>query len=183
MPTSTLPAYRPFPNEAARNWRQEHIEIPLMLQALSLTPGGRVLELGCGRGIALPVLDRYLAPARLVGLDIDRALLDDAGRRLSQTGTQAELILGDARQLPFPDGEFDLIIDFGTCYHIDGSDQALREISRTLVPGGIFATETKLSQLFSHPLRSRGRFLPWSAASALVRRRYAGLWQSRCRCA
>jgi ubiquinone/menaquinone biosynthesis C-methylase UbiE len=181
MPELTLPEYRPFPNEASRNWRQEHLEIPLMLLALGLPRGGRVLEIGCGRGIALPVLARHLAPARLVGLDVDPTLLDEAGRRLSSSATRAELVLGDVRRLPFPDGDFDLIIDFGTCFHIDRADKALREVSRALVPGGIFATETKLNQLFSHPLRSLGRFLPWSAASALAHRRYAGLWQSRYR--
>jgi hypothetical protein len=67
MPALTLPEYQPFPNEGARNWRQEHVEIPLMVAALSLPRGARVLEVGCGRGIALPVLDRYLTPTRLVG--------------------------------------------------------------------------------------------------------------------
>jgi ubiquinone/menaquinone biosynthesis C-methylase UbiE len=181
MPALTLPEYRPFPNEGARNWRQEHVEIPLMVAALSLPHGVRVLEVGCGRGIALPVLARYLAPARLVGLDIDRELLDEAGRRLDSTETRAELIPGDVRRLPFPSSDFDLIIDFGTCFHIDRPHEALLEIARVLAPGGIFATETKLSQLFSHPLRSRGRSLPWSAVAPLGHLRHAGLWQSRYR--
>jgi ubiquinone/menaquinone biosynthesis C-methylase UbiE len=179
MPALTLPEYRPFPNEGPRNWRQEHVEIPLMVLSLGLPRGARVLEVGCGRGIALPVLQRYLEPSRLVGLDIDRELLDEAGRRLDSTGTPAELIPGDVRRLPFPSADFDLIIDFGTCFHIDRPDDALREISRVLAPGGIFATETKLNQLFSHPLRSWGRSLPWSAAYPLVHLRHAGLWQSR----
>jgi ubiquinone/menaquinone biosynthesis C-methylase UbiE len=181
MPELTLPEYRPFPNEAPRNWRQEHLEIPLMLLALGLPRGGRVLELGCGRGIALPALDHHLAPSRLVGLDVDQALLDQARGRLRSSGTRAELVLGDVRRLPFPDSDFDLIIDFGTCFQIARADDALREVSRTLVAGGIFATETKLNQLFSHPLRSHGRFLPWSAAFRLVHQRHAGLWESRLR--
>jgi ubiquinone/menaquinone biosynthesis C-methylase UbiE len=181
MPALTLPEYRPFPNEGARNWRQEHVEIPLMMRALRLPRGARVLEIGCGRGIALPVLEQYLAPARLVGLDIDRELLDEAGRRLNRTGTRAELVPGDVRRLPFPSADFDLVIDFGTCFHIDRPDEALREISRVLAPGGIFATETKLSQLFSHPLRSRGRSLPWPPEFPSRSLRHAGLWQSRSR--
>ena len=181
MSNGALPEYTSFPNELPRNWRQEHIEIPLMLRALDLPAGGKVLELGCGRGIALPVLARGLTPLRLVGLDVDRQLLEEAECRLETTGTRAELVLGDARRLPFPDGEFDLIIDFGTCFHIARSDEALREVTRALTPGGIFATETKLNQLFSHPVRSRRRFLPWHAALALAHRRHAGLWQSRYR--
>jgi hypothetical protein len=36
--------------------------------------------------------------------------------------------------------------------------------------------------MLSHPIRSRGRSLPWRAAETLVPRRRAGLWQSHWRC-
>lgn len=173
--------YRPFPNEDTRNWRQEHVEIPLMLRALGLPRGARVLEIGCGRGIALPVLARRLRPVRLVGIDIDASLLAEASRRLRQSATRAELIVADVRQLPFPDQHFDLVIDFGTCFHVTRRDDALREVARILAWRGIFATETRLNQFLSHPVRSQGRFLPWRAAPVLAPRRRAGLWQSHWR--
>jgi ubiquinone/menaquinone biosynthesis C-methylase UbiE len=180
LPTS-IPSgeYRPFPNEGNRNWRQEHLEIPLMLLALGLPRGARVLEIGCGRGIALPPLARRLAPARLVGLDIDLSLLAEAERRLRDTASPAELVAGDVRRLPFPDRDFDLVIDFGTCFHVGHPEEALREIARVLAPGGIFATETKLSQFLSHPIRARGRFLPWAAVPQLAPGSRVALWQSR----
>lgn len=175
--------YRPFPNEGPRNWRQEHIKIPLMLRALDLPRGGRVLQVGCGRGIALPALARHLRPVHLVGIDIDPTLLAEAGRRVQEAGIPAEVIVADVRQLPFSDQDFDVVIDFGTCFHVARPDDALREVARTLAPRGIFATETGLNQLLSHPIRSRGRYLPWRAAPALAPRRRAGLWQSHWRCA
>jgi ubiquinone/menaquinone biosynthesis C-methylase UbiE len=171
--------YRPFPNEEGRNSRQAQLEIPMLVKALSLPAGTRILEVGCGRGIALPVLDRLCAPRRLAGLDIDGELLVEAADNLREHGTEAELHRGDVRRMPFADEAFDVIVDFGTLYHIARSQAALDEIARVLAPGGTFVYETKASQFLSHPVRSRGRRLPALADHGLRRRRWAMLWASR----
>ena len=67
--------YVPFGNMESRNGLQERLEIPLLLRALRLPCGGRVLEVGCGRGVALPVLAERLRPEELVGIDVDRSLI------------------------------------------------------------------------------------------------------------
>jgi ubiquinone/menaquinone biosynthesis C-methylase UbiE len=171
--------YRPFPNESGRNTRQAAIEVPLMVRALCLPAGGRVLEVGCGRGVAMPALARLLSPARLAGLDLDSGLLEEARGRADAAGIAVELVPGDVRRMPFPDGSFDLVVDFGTCYHIARAAQALAEIARVLVPGGLFVHETPLSQLFAHPLRSFGRRMPWRSAAGFERHRGALLWTAR----
>jgi SAM-dependent methyltransferase len=169
-------AYRPFPTVGGRNERQGTIEIPLLVRALALRARGRILELGCGRGIALPVLHRLLRPARLVGLDIDRLALADAADRASAHGIPVELVHADARCLPFAHGSFDLVIDFGTCYHVSYPHLALREAARVLAPDGLFVEETRVSQLLSHPVRSFGRTLPWGRVRALRLVRSRVLW-------
>jgi ubiquinone/menaquinone biosynthesis C-methylase UbiE len=161
---------------------QERLELPVMVVMLGLPKGGRILEVGCGRGIALPVLATRLEPSRLVGIDIDSALLAEAEARLTETAAVAELHRADVRALPFPDRSFDLVIDFGTCYHIAGAARALSEIARVLAPGGLFVEETSLSQLLSHPVRAFGRRLPWGSARGLSRGRLGLLWSSRVRC-
>jgi ubiquinone/menaquinone biosynthesis C-methylase UbiE len=171
--------YRPFPNEEGRNSRQTQWEIPALVKALSLPRGARILEVGCGRGIALPVLERLCAPRRLAGLDIDEELLEEAADNLREHGTEAELLCGDVRRMPFADEAFDVVIDFGTLYHIARSQTALDEIARVLAPGGTLVYETKTSQLLSHPVRSRGRRLPRLADHGLRHRRWAMLWASR----
>lgn len=170
--------FHPFPNVERRNWLQSRIEIPVMLRALGLPTGARVLEVGCGRGIGLIPYLRLLEPTRLVGLDVDRQLLDLARSRLAESGASAELVHGDVRNLPFSDGEFEVVIDFGTCYHIARPAAALSEIARVLVTDGVFATESRLSQLLAHPIRTRGAQLPWHD-SGLEPLRHAGLWLSR----
>ena len=172
-------AYRPFPDQGGRNWRQVHIEIPAMVALLGIQRGLRMLEVGCGRGNALPQLARLLRPRGLVGLDVDESSLAAAARRLRTEGIGAELIHGDVRDLPFPDATFDLVIDFGTCFHVARSDLALQQIARVLVPGGAFVTETRVNQMFSHPIRAYGRHLPWAAVPGLRLQRWALLWESR----
>ena len=175
--------YRPFPNETGRNTRQVTIEVPLMVRALGLPTGGRVLEVGCGRGVAIPVLARLLRPSRLAGLDLDPALLDEARAHADAEGIVVELVPGDVRCMPFPDCAFDLVVDFGTCYHIARAAEALAEIARVLAPGGLFVHETPLSQLFAHPFRSFGRRMPRPFSMGFERHRAALLWAARRRLA
>lgn len=171
--------YQPFPNEEGRNNRQTQLEIPAMVRALGIPSGKRILEVGCGRGIALPVIDRLCGPRRLVGLDIDPELLAEAAANLREHGATAELCAGDVRRMPFGSESFDVIIDFGTLFHIARPQAASAEIARVLAPGGIFVHETVVSQLLSHPVRSRGRRLPRMEHDGLQQKRWAMLWAAR----
>jgi SAM-dependent methyltransferase len=175
--------YVPFGNVETRNELQALVEIPLMIRALGLPRGARVLEIGCGRGVALPVFDDRLEPTELIGLDIDAALLAEARERVRNTCTYATLVEGDVRDMPFEASRFDLVVDFGTCYHASDSMEergaALREVYRVLRDGGLFVHETRVAQRLAHPVRSLGRALPWSAVPSLVHDRSAILWAAR----
>jgi ubiquinone/menaquinone biosynthesis C-methylase UbiE len=175
--------YEAFPNMEARNGLQERIEVPLMLRALGIQPGGRILEVGCGRGIAMPVFAERLQPETLVGVDVDPALVAIARRRLAALGVNATVVEADVRDLPFDAASFDLVVDFGTCYHVSGGDDgalaALREIGRVLRPGGRFVHETPVAQHVAHPIRSFLRTLPWDDAPWFTRERARVLWSSR----
>lgn len=175
--------YVAFGNVEARNDLQSRLEIPLMLRLLRPPRGGRVLEIGCGRGVALPVLTKLLAPSELVGVDVDPALVAIAEQRIRATGIAARAIEGDVRALPFEAGSFDLVIDFGTCYHVsggvDGSRAALLGVERVLRPGGHFIHETPVAQHLAHPVRSFGRTLPWFTTPELLPWRRAVLWSMR----
>lgn len=171
--------YEPFPNIELRDSMQYAVEVPLMAWVLDVPEQARILEVGCGRGIALAALARLRAPSRLVGVDLDREALADAAGRTAGSPVPIELFQADARALPFPDDCFDVVIDFGTCYHVSRAGRAVSEIARVLRPGGRFLTETRMSQALAHPIRTSGRGLPWSAAPELVRTRTAVLWSSQ----
>ena len=171
--------YQPFPSLPHKNTLQERFEVPALLRALHVPTGRRVLEVGCGRGVALPALARGCRPSYLAGLELDCAAFAAAARTVAQAGIAADLFQGDVREMPFAAASFDVVVDFGTCYHIARPEAALREIARVLASGGLFVTETPASQLLAHPFRSLGRALPWHAAPELVGVRSALLWTAR----
>ena len=139
----------------------------------------RILNVGGGFGAALIPLAKSCQPTRLVGVDIDQDALSVAAERLNSLHVHVELSRGDVQNLPFPDASFDVVIDFGTCYHIAYPDRASDEIARVLCENGCFIHETRLSQFLSHPVRSFGCRLQWSAVPALRRNRNALLWGRR----
>ena len=171
--------YRPFPVVERRNFFQANLEIPLLVKAMKLPKRSRILEIGCGTGVALAEFVRLCEPSRLAGIDIDHDLLKRAKKRLEDSGLQAELYQEDTRKLHFANESFDVIIDFGTCYHINRRVMALREIGRVLSSGGIFVYETPLNQFLSHPVRSLGQRIPWEMMPDLKPGRSALFWASR----
>ena len=103
---------------------------PLIQAAMS--PGGRILEGGCGYGQWVRFLtdkgyDAY-------GLDYSKVGLKEGLRRWPEL----KLVWGDLRHMPFEDAFFDGVVSFGAIEHdIDGPDAALREMRRVLRPGGV----------------------------------------------
>jgi SAM-dependent methyltransferase len=170
--------YTPFPSKPGRNALQEVFEIPLFVRLLNLRRHSRILEIGCGAGVALPELQRLCSPCLVTGLDVDGNALGLAARRISDFAQAITLVQADVRSITFMQASFDLVVDFGTCYHISRGEEAVREIERVLAPGGVFALETKLGQLLSHPLRSRGRNLRIHNRSRLRLQKHRGLWLS-----
>lgn len=175
--------YVAFGNMESRNGLQERLEIPMLVRALHLPRGGRILEIGCGRGVALPVLAERLRPDAMIGVDVDPSLVELARQRLVRAGIHAVVQVADVRALPLESGSIDLVLDFGTCYHVGGGmagrAAALGEIARVLRVGGWFVHETPVAQLLAHPVRSFGRRLPWAAVPLLAPERRALLWTAR----
>jgi ubiquinone/menaquinone biosynthesis C-methylase UbiE len=171
--------YEPFANVAFRNAIQQRFEVPTLAALLRLPTGGDLLEVGCGRGVAFGPLSATCNPASLTAIDVDAALVAEARAAVVATGIDASVFAADVRSLPFPADSFDLVVDFGTCYHIADPECALVEISRVLRPGGLFVHESVVAQLVSHPHRFRGRGLPWTAVPELRPTASAIFWASR----
>lgn len=106
-----------------------------LLQRFGFRPGCRWLDLGCGPGTNLTMLDA-LRPSLTVGLDLSPIGLDFA----RQCVASASLVRADLNQcLPFDDAVFDLVTIFNVLYHswMPSEDAVLGEVFRVLRPGGL----------------------------------------------
>jgi ubiquinone/menaquinone biosynthesis C-methylase UbiE len=106
---------------------------------LGVTPGERVLDVGCGSGAVTRVLARRVAPGgAAVGVDASPALLAVARELAAEAGLSAliELREGDCRALPFPDASFDATVAATVLVHVPNAEQALAEMVRVTRAGG-----------------------------------------------
>ena len=131
---------RAFRGEYLRVYRRRddasgETEARFAREALSLVPGERVLDLGCGGG-------RHTGPLRaggleVVGLDLSPELLATARTR---PGWKSPLVRADMRALPFRSEAFAAVTSFFTSFGYflaEGEDaRVLAEIARVVVGGG-----------------------------------------------
>ena len=100
--------------------------------------GGRVLDVGCGTGRAIPFLRRAVGDAgRVVALDVTPEMLAEARRR--GRGQLAKLVQADGEALPFRAASFDAILAAGFVPHLPDPQAGLAELARVTVSGGRLA--------------------------------------------
>lgn len=139
-----------------------------------LPPGGDVLEIGCGNGAGALIILECFAPRSLTALDPDPAMLRLARKRLAPwaahgdslaspggrsagapSGQRATVVEGDAQNLPFEDGRFDAVFNFGIVHHLEDWRRGLSEVARVLKPGGAFYIEEIFAGLYANAFWKR----------------------------
>jgi ubiquinone/menaquinone biosynthesis C-methylase UbiE len=94
---------------------------------------GRTLEVAVGTGLNLPF---YPPDVQLTSVDVSPAMLAIARERAQVLGRDADLRVGDAEALAFPDGSFDTVVFTLSLCTIPDERRALAEAHRVLRPGG-----------------------------------------------
>lgn len=125
-------------------WRQgpggdEETERALGLARVDRDAPLRVADMGCGTGASALLLAR-LSNARITAVDLFREFLDVLEERAEEAGVSGrmETLCASMEDLPFGDGEFDVIWSEGAIYNI-GFGKGVLEWRRHLKTGGILA--------------------------------------------
>lgn len=95
--------------------------------------GLRVLDLGCGHGMAAAVLARR--GAKTFATDLSGGYLAETRRRADANGVDVTCVQADAERLPFPSAYFDRVWANAVLHHLD-PERSVAELHRVLRPGG-----------------------------------------------
>ena len=132
-PVGSAARWGPLWGARARDWAlSEDQQLPTYLEALQrvdLEPGDAALDIGCGAGAFLRLLDERGAHA--FGLDASEELVALARERVPT----ADVRVGEMETLPYEDDTFDLVTGFNSFFFANDMVGALREAGRVAKPG------------------------------------------------
>ncbi len=133
---------------------------------------GRLLNAGCAHGPDfLPFVGRF----KLCGVDFSARMIGFARKYARKHVFEADLVVADARSLPFDDGVFDFAISVAAYHNIRGGEdrrQAFSQLCRVLKPGGeAFITVWNRWQL-KFWFSGKEVMVPWRTRSGTLDRYY-----------
>ncbi|MEA2905943.1 MAG: hypothetical protein QOI12_3330 [Alphaproteobacteria bacterium] len=127
--------------------------VKLVLELVADVPvdGRRVLDVGCGRGGTANVLATFFKPAAVTGLDLSTNAI--AFCRQAHKDQRLSFHEGDAENLPFADGSFDIVTNVESSHSYPHIHHFYSHVHRVLAPGGYFLyTDALSAQQFTSSL-------------------------------
>jgi SAM-dependent methyltransferase len=98
--------------------------------------GKRILDVGCGRGGTIHVINQFFKPATTTGLDLSANAIQFCRKAHRYPGVTFRE--GDAEKLPFEDSSFDIVTNVESSHSYPNVRNFYLEVSRVLSPGGYF---------------------------------------------
>ncbi len=101
---------------------------------------GRVLDIGTGTGLLAIGFAKSIPGVEVTGLDLSEVVLELARDNLERSDTPLKVSFekGDAEDIPFEDGAFDLVVSSNTLHLIENTVSMFDEVHRVLKPEGRF---------------------------------------------
>jgi ubiquinone/menaquinone biosynthesis C-methylase UbiE len=140
-------------------------------------PFARVLDIGCGEGVAFDMLQQSFGAGTVIGVDIDEDSVRRASALAERSGGCIEVRRADATKLPFESGSFDMVFCHQLLHHALDPPAVLRECHRVLAPGGwlliaescrVFLDSWWVRLFFRHPPRRQQtaeEYVAWVSAA------------------
>lgn len=123
---------------------------------------GRILDIGAGTGMLLREIRQLFPDSFLAGIDLATAM-GKASLQCVAGGGSGICVEGDAEQLPFAAGSFDMVLSSSTFQWLNTLETAFSEAFRVLAPGGTFlfalfgeGTLWELRECYRNALRQVG---------------------------
>ena len=118
-----------------RWWDDDFTEF--LKETLRPRPGNRILDVGCGEGLAEVSLGRlHISQLRLFGIDLVLSKVVQAIRETRSHNQRAAFAAADTCHLPFADGAFDSLYCIAVLQHIGDVELAVSEFARVTRRGG-----------------------------------------------
>jgi ubiquinone/menaquinone biosynthesis C-methylase UbiE len=116
---------------------QGHYEL-VARDILSYCTQGSLLDIGTGPAWLLLKIHQQSPTMRLVGIDSSPSMVAKARKNMAEAGLSdvIKITEGNASQIPFADGSFDIVVSTGSIHHWKHPVVALNDVYRVLKPGG-----------------------------------------------
>jgi ubiquinone biosynthesis O-methyltransferase len=167
QPVCDLPGLGPG---AYARWRAseigsitERLERELILGLIGKARDRRILDVGCGDGDLAVHLAR--CGAHVIGVDASSAMIEAANGRASRENVEIDYRIAAAQQLPFPPGQFDIVVAVTILCFVEDAAPVFREMARVLRPGGHLV------------IGELGKWSSWAAARRIRAWLGSPLWQ------
>jgi len=143
-----------------------------------LPDGAHVLEVAPGPGYHAIEMARS-GRLRVTTLDISRTFVEIAAEHARRAGVPLDVRLGDASEMPFPDGDFDLVVCQAAFKNFLRPADVLDEMHRVLRPGGVAVIQDLNKRATAADIAAGVREMRVGPVSAFVTRRTLRLLRRR----
>ena len=151
------------------------------VERLGLSPGAKVLDVGCGSGASAIPAALIVGPAgQVTGIDLAERLLALARGKAERLGLRnAEFRIGDMEASGFPDAAFDAVVSVFSIFFVPDMTKQVAELWRMVRPGGRLAITTWGPRMFepgsaawwdairTHAPALHSGYVPWERITAV----------------